>query len=82
MLVQIDVQEPTISVCRVPYARASGFALIAKLPVTFQPMTPLLSERDTLPAVCFLFEIKDRHLVVVDTDAVHQMLTAKGPSRL
>jgi hypothetical protein len=32
MLVQIDVQEPTISVCRVPYARASGFELIAKLP--------------------------------------------------
>lgn len=45
MLVQVDVQEPTISVCRVPYARASGFALIAKLPVIFQPMTPRVSER-------------------------------------
>lgn len=49
MLIRVGVQEPTISVCHDPpssgYARACGFALIAKLPVTSQPMTPQVSER-------------------------------------
>lgn len=46
MLIRVGVQEPTISVCHdPPYARACGFALIAKLPVTSQPMTPQVSER-------------------------------------
>ena len=59
---------PTISVCRVPpYARAFGFALIAKLPPCHISAHDASSVRacKLLSAVSFRFDINDRLLVVL-----------------